>query len=159
MRARTGDVPTCCVGACVRACGCAFRRTLIRAEPYEPCPSARTACGFGSQAFLLASAFNANIGAWNTARVTDLASVCAAFRPGGAPPAASRTRSAGASMRRGRLCAAAPPMRGRVRTWRHSVARGHVWRYGCAEERFAICSRMHTCICKCCRRSDLYTRV
>ncbi len=34
---------------------------------------------FGSQAFYGASAFNANIGAWNTASVTDLLGVCAAF--------------------------------------------------------------------------------
>jgi hypothetical protein len=33
----------------------------------------------GSQAFQSASAFNANIGAWNTARVTSLFYVCAAF--------------------------------------------------------------------------------
>ena len=45
----------------------------------------------GSQAFSDASAFNANIGAWNTARITTLESVCTAF--GGAPP--RRTRSAG----------------------------------------------------------------
>jgi hypothetical protein len=44
---------------------------------------------FGSQAFQLASAFNANIDAWNTARVTSLYAVCAAF--GGA----AQTRSAG----------------------------------------------------------------
>ncbi len=35
----------------------------------------------GSQAFYRASAFNANIGAWNTAAVTGLTSVCAAFGP------------------------------------------------------------------------------
>jgi surface protein len=34
--------------------------------------------GVGSQAFYLASAFNANIGAWNTASVTTLSAVCAA---------------------------------------------------------------------------------
>ena len=34
---------------------------------------------FGSQAFNGASAFNANIGAWNTASVTTLNYVCAAF--------------------------------------------------------------------------------
>ncbi len=34
---------------------------------------------FGAQAFAYASAFNANIGAWNTASVTRLQSVCAAF--------------------------------------------------------------------------------
>jgi hypothetical protein len=33
----------------------------------------------GSQAFWSASAFNANIGAWNTASVTTLSYVCAAF--------------------------------------------------------------------------------
>jgi surface protein len=31
----------------------------------------------GSQAFYYASAFNANIGGWNTASVTTLSSVCA----------------------------------------------------------------------------------
>jgi surface protein len=31
----------------------------------------------GSQAFYYAEAFDANIGAWNTAAVTDLSSVCA----------------------------------------------------------------------------------
>jgi hypothetical protein len=77
MRARTADARTCC--AHVRACGCVFWRTRIRAEPCEPVPSARTACGFGAQAFHDASAFNANIGAWNIARVTSLNSVCAAF--------------------------------------------------------------------------------
>ena len=46
-------------------------------------------CAVGSQAFQSASAFNANIGAWNTARVTTLESVCAAFGPGGAPPRAA----------------------------------------------------------------------
>ena len=35
----------------------------------------------GSQAFFSASAFNANIGAWNTARVTSLSTVCAASGP------------------------------------------------------------------------------
>ncbi len=40
----------------------------------------------GSQAFNSASAFNANIGAWNTAAVTTLLGVCAASGPGGAPP-------------------------------------------------------------------------
>jgi hypothetical protein len=49
----------------------------------SPCPSASTACGFGAQAFDSASAFNANIGAWNTARVTTLYQVCAAPGPGG----------------------------------------------------------------------------
>jgi hypothetical protein len=53
----------------------------------------------GLQAFASASAFNANIGAWNTAAVSNMASVCAAFglrraTAFGAPP--QRTRSAGA---------------------------------------------------------------
>jgi surface protein len=33
---------------------------------------------FGSQAFYSASAFNANVGAWNTASVSDMSGVCAA---------------------------------------------------------------------------------
>ncbi len=52
--------------------------TLSRSSP---CPSASTACGFGAQAFESALAFNANIGAWNTAAVTMLGGVCAAPGP------------------------------------------------------------------------------
>jgi hypothetical protein len=70
----------------------------------SPCPSAWTACGFGAQAFYWASAFNANIGAWNTAAVTDLATVCVAMAD-----ALGRV-----SMRHGWLFAVAPPMRGRM---------------------------------------------
>jgi hypothetical protein len=33
----------------------------------------------GSQTFFSASAFNANIGTWNAARVANMDSVCAAF--------------------------------------------------------------------------------
>jgi surface protein len=48
----------------------------------------------GAQAFYNAKAFNANIGAWNTAAVTDLSAVCAALSgPGGATPQAGRARS------------------------------------------------------------------
>ena len=45
----------------------------------------------GSQAFRFATAFNANIGAWNTASVTGLSYVFAAFGP--ARTAADRARS------------------------------------------------------------------
>ncbi len=64
----------------------------------------------GSQAFNMASAFNTNIGAWNTASVTVLSDVCAAFT---ARAARNRGRDTlgGSSMRRGPLCAAAPPTR------------------------------------------------
>ncbi len=64
----------------------------------------------GAQAFYEAKAFNVNIGAWNTAAVTTLAYVCAAFS---ARAAHHRGRDAlgGTSVRRGPLCAAAPPMR------------------------------------------------
>jgi hypothetical protein len=67
----------------------------------------------GSQAFADASAFNANIGAWNTAAVTTLYMVCAALS---GPTASHRRQDAlgGWSVRRGLLCAAAPPMRSRV---------------------------------------------
>jgi hypothetical protein len=64
-------------GSC---CGLGLNpETLNRASP---CPSASTACGFGLQAFISASAFNANIGAWNIARVTTLNYVCARFNMG-----------------------------------------------------------------------------
>jgi hypothetical protein len=71
---------------CARVGGLVLR---ARPEPEtrnraSPCRSAATACGFGAQAFATAWAFNANIGAWNTASVTTLGSVCAASRPSGA---------------------------------------------------------------------------
>ena len=63
----------CAHGLAGSCCGLGLKpETLSRASP---CPSASTACGFGAQAFLQASAFNADIGAWNTARVTTLQSV------------------------------------------------------------------------------------
>ncbi len=62
-----------CAGAC--ACG----RQCIDAEPCEVFPSALECVRLGPQAFQGASAFNANIGAWNTAAVTDLTYVCVPF--------------------------------------------------------------------------------
>ncbi len=54
-------------------------RPHIRADICER-PSVGVDRGWlGSQAFGSASAFNANIGAWNTAAVTTLYQVCAAF--------------------------------------------------------------------------------
>jgi hypothetical protein len=62
--------------------------------------------GFGAQAFSSASAFNANIGAWNTALVTTLGTVCAA---------SSRHRSGCAwSVFDAPLCSAPPAMRTRA---------------------------------------------
>jgi hypothetical protein len=118
--------------------------TLHRASR---CPPAWTACGFGAQAFSYASAFNANIGAWNTAAVTSLASVCAARGP-----AARTTADAlgGGSMRCGLLCAAAPPMRERVRTRAGTRLRGVV-SVGRAEGRLGTCIRIYVyryvCVC------------
>ena len=105
--------------ACARACGCGFGHARMRAEFFPVCVDR---VWLGAQAFQSASAFNANIGAWNTAAVTTLSYVCAA--PG---PAARTTADAlgRASVRRGRLCAAAPPMRVRVsHTCRHSLCAG-----------------------------------
>jgi hypothetical protein len=109
--------------------------TLNRASP---CPLASTACGFGAQVFF-ASPFNANIGAWNIARVTTLAGVCAAPGPAARTMADALCR---ASVRRGRLCAAAPPMRARARTCRHSLVRGLGCRYGRPEGMFDTCIRI-----------------
>jgi hypothetical protein len=92
--------------------------TLNRASP---CPSASTACGFGAQAFFMASAFNANIGAWNTAAVTTLSQVCAASRPGGA--------HYGGRARRGFECGAAGCAR---RHRRCARACAHVQALACA---------------------------
>jgi hypothetical protein len=104
-----------------RACACVRARAYRSREPF---PSARTACGFCAQALYSASAFNANIGAWNIARVTTLYQVCAASGSAAAPPQASRTRSAGLRMRRGRFVrGGTADARAHAHMWRHSVAR------------------------------------
>ncbi len=61
-----------------RARARAIWRPRIRADTCERVPSAWTVCGFGAQVFKM-TAFNANIGAWNTARVSNMVSVCTAF--------------------------------------------------------------------------------
>jgi hypothetical protein len=71
-------------------------------KPCEPLPSASTACGFGAQAFAYASTFNADIGAWNTARVFGLSNVCAAPGPAARTMADALGR---ASVRRVARCA------------------------------------------------------
>ena len=110
----------------------------------SPCPSASTACGFGAQAFRDASAFNANIGAWNTASVISLSSVCAARGP------AARTMADALGWS---FDAVRPVVRGgtadaraRAHTCRHSLARGRGCRYGRAEGRFDACNRIYTYI-------------
>jgi surface protein len=115
--------------ACMYLHPCASGYThVLRARPVpetrnraSPCPSAWTACGFGAQVFYSASAFNANVGAWNTASVSNMAYVRAAPGPAARTMADALGR---ASVRRGRLCAAAPPMRARVRTRAGTRVRG-----------------------------------
>jgi hypothetical protein len=105
---------------------CARARVRVRLGAHASAPTHASAFRrwLGAQAFQQASAFNANIGAWNTARVLTLEGVCAAVS---AAAARHRRRHAlgGSSMRRGPLCAAAPPMRARVcaQTCGHSHAR------------------------------------
>jgi hypothetical protein len=131
-----------------RAAGSAYQpETLTRASP---CPSASTACGFGAQAFSHASAFNGYIGAWNTASVTTLACVCAAPGPAARTMADALGR---ASVRRGPLCAAAPPMRARVRTRAGTRLRGAMgvgmaaWRGGSIHAFEYMYVRVCVCVC------------
>jgi hypothetical protein len=107
---------------CARVCVCDW-------APAHPCRHMRVLSAdvdcvrLGSQAFYVASAFNANIGAWNTARVSDLSSVCAALRPaachrgGRARPVFDAARP---------LCAAAPPMRSCTHVWALAWAGVHM---------------------------------
>ncbi len=63
---------------CVRACVCDWAPTHPRR--HVRAPSVGVDRGWlGAQAFHSAKALNANIGAWNTASVTTLIMVCAAF--------------------------------------------------------------------------------
>ena len=97
----------------------------LKPEPRHrasPCPSASTACGFGAQAFYSASAFNANIGAWNTARVTTLSSVCAARGPAARSMADALGRGFGAA--RPFVRGGPADARARAHTCRHSLCAG-----------------------------------
>ncbi len=73
-----------CVSVCERMCVCArarvcvFGRTRVRIAFVHSAPPS-TVAFVGSQAFEEASAFNAAIGAWNTASVNSIRDVCAAW--------------------------------------------------------------------------------
>ena len=135
MRARRTHAPVCCVRARARVCARAIGRPRIRADACERLPAGVDRGWLGAQAFRSASAFNANIGAWNTARVTTLYVVCAALSgPGGAPPQAGRARrgrrcGAGRRARRDGRCARA---RVRADVWARACAGAHVCAHSCA---------------------------
>ena len=82
--------PTCAsMCPCARACVCIWVHPHPRRNMRAP--SVGVDRGWlGSQAFNYASAFNANIDAWNTASVTTLSYVCVAFGRSGAQPRAGR---------------------------------------------------------------------
>jgi hypothetical protein len=84
-----------------RACAvCVCDRARTHPRRHVQAPSVGVDRGWlGSQAFYSASAFNANIGAWNTARVTSLNYVCAAV-------SARRRATAGGTRSAGRRCGA-----------------------------------------------------
>ena len=86
----------------VRSHACAADSALRR---HVRAPSASVdRVRLGVQAFASAKAFNADIGAWNTAKVTTLSTVCTSFGPGAARHC-GRDALGGCSMRRGPLCA------------------------------------------------------
>jgi hypothetical protein len=98
----------------------------------------------GSQAFRWASAFNANIGAWNTAAVTTLSYVCAGSSARRRATAGG-TRSAGRRCGAGLQCCAGRCARAVVRggtadararvsadVWARACAGVHVCRYSCS---------------------------
>jgi hypothetical protein len=117
MRAQVCDGDGSAVCARVGGLVLRARPETQNPKPCEPLPvgvdfvvaSARG--GFGAQAFYQASAFNANIGAWNTAAVTTLASVCAAPGPAARTMATALGRGfdcgAAGCARRHRRCARA----------------------------------------------------
>jgi surface protein len=126
-----------CAHALAGSC-CGLGRKSETRSSASPCPSAWTACGFGAQAFAYASAFNANIGAWNTASVSDMAFVCAAPGPAARTMADALGRAFGAARPVVR-CGTADA---RAHTCRHWPARGLGCRYGRAEGRFDTCIRI-----------------
>jgi hypothetical protein len=91
VRARRTHAATCCVRAHARVCvwdwAPTHPRRTVRAR-FVGVDRGR----LGAQAFYRASAFNANIGAWNTASVLDMYRVCAAFSARRRATAAGRAR-------------------------------------------------------------------
>ena len=92
MRACTTDALTC-ASVCARAGACAYGRPRIRAANVRALSVGVERVRLGSQAFYSATAFNTNIGAWNTAAVTTLYAACTDF---GQRRTTRRTRSVGA---------------------------------------------------------------
>ena len=84
-----------------RARARAIGRARIRADACERLPAGVDRGWLGAQAFYSAAAFNANIGAWNTARVTSLSQVCAAFPAPGGVGRARRVADAARAVVRG----------------------------------------------------------
>jgi hypothetical protein len=136
MRARRTHAPACCVCARARVCV----RVLARKHPrrHMRAPSVGVdRVWLASQAFGTdygtASAFNANIGAWNTASVSNMQSVCAAF-------SARRRATAGGTRSAGRRCGAGRCARRRRRRVRARV---------CADVWARVCTDVHVCRYSC----------
>ena len=129
-----------CAHALAGSC-CGLGLTPETRSRASRCPSASTACGFGAQAFYSASAFNANIGAWNTASVSSLSYVCAA--PGPAARTMADALGQGFDAARPVVRGGTADARALAHTCRHSLARGHGCRYGRAEGRLGTCIRIY----------------
>ncbi len=149
-----------CAHASAGSC-CGLGLTPEPLNRASPCPSAWTACGFGAQAFHSASAFNANIGAWNTASVSNMAYVCTAPGPGGAHYG-GRARpgfDAGRPVVRGGTADA----RARAHTCRHSLARCLGCRDGRPAGRLDTCVQIYVyvylCVCACVRYTRIHTYI
>jgi surface protein len=70
-----------CAQHCMRVCVCVWMGARVRTACEHSAPPS-TVEFVGLQAFNGSTAFNADISKWNTAAVTYMAQVCAAFGPG-----------------------------------------------------------------------------
>ncbi len=135
MRARHTRVRTCCVRARAHVRMCDWAATHPRGRMRAR--SVGMDRGWlGSQAFYVASAFNADIGAWNTAAVSNMLGVCAALSARRRATAGG-TRSAGVRCGAGRCARRRPPMRARACVRRRVRTRMR----GCARVGIAACSK------------------
>ncbi len=123
MRARRTRARTCCVRVRAHVCVCDLGLTHPRGHMRARAFSVDRGW-LGAQAFHSAKVFNANIGAWNTARVTTLNQVCAAS-------SARRRATAGGTRSAGVRCGAGRCARRRRRCARACVC-ADVWARACA---------------------------
>ncbi len=135
-----------CICISVHICICIYISVSVSVYVY-----AYVYVRIGSQAFYYALGFNANIGAWNIASVSNMNYVCAAFLAWAARhrrrDALGRVFDAARAVARGGAADALSLSCVCADVWALACAGVHVCRYSCAYERRDTCTDVYICVC------------